>query len=353
VSAVAQNQITITADDLRARLAVGNTNLINTDTAMGSVNIGSHGLTLWDFSGLLPHTTTTLKSITLASAPFSSEFAGATHVLKTSLAGSFTGVPGTVAGDLYVYFTVGANFLNPGEKGSGTITLPGFLPVPGDLKISNAPPDTSYGLPATLGTKWGSTYMQTTVINAAGFPLRNDSLKHILSYVVDAYGPMKMPGGGIYDAIRVRSVDNTSGTKVGYIFLAKNGASVTLSATDAALPDSGTITVRKSTTWSPPFTIPTGVAITGTVPEGFALQQNYPNPFNPSTTIRYGLPYRSTVTLTVYNTLGQKVRTLVQGTLEAGNYEVTFDGTGLASGVYYYRIQAGSFVETKKLLLLG
>jgi hypothetical protein len=87
-------------------------------------------------------------------------------------------------------------------------------------------------------------------------------------------------------------------------------------------------------------------------PNSPLLFQNYPNPFNPSTTIRYGLTGMSHVTLSVYNTLGQRIETLVDEIQEAGYHEVQFDGNGLASGVYFYRIQAGSFVQTKKLLLL-
>jgi photosystem II stability/assembly factor-like uncharacterized protein len=84
----------------------------------------------------------------------------------------------------------------------------------------------------------------------------------------------------------------------------------------------------------------------------FQLSQNYPNPFNPSTNIRYGLPYTSFVTLTVYNTLGQQVARLVDEQQQAGYHDVVFRGDGLASGVYFYRIQAGDFVASKKLLLL-
>jgi hypothetical protein len=90
----------------------------------------------------------------------------------------------------------------------------------------------------------------------------------------------------------------------------------------------------------------------GSEPGSFRLEQSFPNPFNPSTTIRYGLPQRSSVTLAVFNTLGQKITTLVNETQEAGYQEVKFDGTNLASGVYFYRIQAGSFVQTKKFVLL-
>jgi len=88
------------------------------------------------------------------------------------------------------------------------------------------------------------------------------------------------------------------------------------------------------------------------IPSEYSVEQNYPNPFNPSTTIRYGLPHKSAVQLTVFNTLGQHVATLVNGDMEAGYHEVKIDGSKLASGVYLYRIQAGEFVETKRLLLI-
>jgi hypothetical protein len=98
----------------------------------------------------------------------------------------------------------------------------------------------------------------------------------------------------------------------------------------------------------------TGVADEPTFsgPAKFALDQNYPNPFNPSTTIRYGLPYRSAAQLTVYNTLGQKVATLVQEEQAAGYHEIRFDASGLSSGVYFYRLQAGDFAQTRRLLLM-
>ena len=96
----------------------------------------------------------------------------------------------------------------------------------------------------------------------------------------------------------------------------------------------------------------TAIEPASAMPKAFALMQNYPNPFNPSTTIRYSLPHKSQVLLTVYNTLGQEVASLVNGDIDAGYHEVKFDGSTLASGVYFYRLQTGTFVDTKKLLLL-
>jgi hypothetical protein len=90
----------------------------------------------------------------------------------------------------------------------------------------------------------------------------------------------------------------------------------------------------------------------GTLPLTIHLDQNYPNPFNPTTTIRYALPARSQVTLTVFNTLGQQLTTLVNEVQEAGYHDVRFDGSGLASGVYFYRLRAGVYVATKRLIVV-
>lgn len=84
----------------------------------------------------------------------------------------------------------------------------------------------------------------------------------------------------------------------------------------------------------------------------FALQPAYPNPFNPATQISYDVPATMSVTLYVYDVLGRTVRTLVDGVQDAGRYDVTFDATNLASGIYYYRMEAGTFAETRQMLLV-
>ena len=88
------------------------------------------------------------------------------------------------------------------------------------------------------------------------------------------------------------------------------------------------------------------------VPVRFALRQNYPNPFNPTTVVSYELPQASEVKLVVYDVLGREVAVLVNERKLPGRYTVKFDATGVASGVYFYRLQAGSFVEVRKLVVL-
>lgn len=87
-------------------------------------------------------------------------------------------------------------------------------------------------------------------------------------------------------------------------------------------------------------------------PKEFSLSANYPNPFNPTTTINFAIPENVHVTLQVYDAIGNLVLTLVNESKSAGNYDITFDAAKLSSGVYYYRLQAGQFLQTKKLILM-
>jgi len=88
------------------------------------------------------------------------------------------------------------------------------------------------------------------------------------------------------------------------------------------------------------------------MPNDYYLSQNYPNPFNPSTEIRYSIPQSSIVVIKVFCILGNEIETLVNEEKSVGSYEFEFNATNLPSGIYFYRLQAGSFVETKKMVLM-
>ena len=163
------------------------------------------------------------------------------------------------------------------------------------------------------------------------------------------------------------AVSNTNlfaGTDGGVFLSTNSGTSWT--AVNSGLPDdeevrslavSGT-NLFAGTSGSGVWMRPISEMITGVtgnhdnLPANYSLQQNYPNPFNPSTTIKYSVPKTSLVTIKVYNVLGKEIATLVNEEKSAGNYSVQFTGSKLSSGVYFYRMQADSFVQTKKLLLL-
>ncbi|HSD64131.1 MAG TPA: Omp28-related outer membrane protein [Ignavibacteriaceae bacterium] len=96
----------------------------------------------------------------------------------------------------------------------------------------------------------------------------------------------------------------------------------------------------------------TGIEENNNLPRSFSLAQNYPNPFNPSTMIKYEIPKTSNVSLKVYNSVGQEIAILINGTKAPGKYEVRFDAKNLASGVYFYKLNAGNFVSVQKMIVI-
>jgi hypothetical protein len=133
--------------------------------------------------------------------------------------------------------------------------------------------------------------------------------------------------------IRKANLDGTSPTTI----LGNLAADSVMNPQGIVIPSTGTST---------------GVVDRDLVPTNYVLHQNYPNPFNPSTKIGFGIQVSGFTSLKVYDVLGREVATLVDGVQNAGFKTVQFDGSGLASGVYLYRIQAGSFFDTRKMILL-
>ncbi len=166
-------------------------------------------------------------------------------------------------------------------------------------------------------------------------------------------------GASIINALYCVGSDIFAGTNNGVFLSRDNGSS--WAAVDSGLTDTYICSLYASGpylyagtfmdgVWRRPITeILTGVKGGNKgVPASFSLSQNYPNPFNPTTTIGYEVPVRAHVTIVAYDILGRRVETLVDGEQQPGHYEVTFNASRLPSGVYFYRLQAGNFSETRK-----
>ena len=104
--------------------------------------------------------------------------------------------------------------------------------------------------------------------------------------------------------------------------------------------------------WYMPSWILTGIDDGELVPLTFQLGQNHPNPFNPITTIRFTVPERTRVAFVVYDVTGRSLKTLIDDVIDPGYHRAVLDATGLASGVYFYRMVSGDFIETRKVVLL-
>ena len=113
-----------------------------------------------------------------------------------------------------------------------------------------------------------------------------------------------------------------------------------------AVGDDGTVL-----TTSNPLSIKSPSVVTTTTSE-FTLLQNYPNPFNPTTNIVFNLPVRSSVRIVLYNSIGEKVKDLLNADMASGHHEITYDAFDISSGIYYYQLQADGFSQTKEMLLL-
>ena len=327
-------QITITNADINNVFAVGNSATIHSYEGT-TFNIGSpDGGNNWDFTGLLSSETFNMLSVNPATTPHIGEFPGAN--IATYSQGDYNGEPA----EIWSYLNVNGTLSSMGQAMTSS-SFPGIL-----ITIKNDPASIEIQLPMTFNTTWSQTYTATTTLT--GLPPSQTTVS--INVNVDAYGTMTLPGGASFDALRIRESATISGiTNVTYSFLAKNGANVSVSATDENPPTSGVINIDWYD-WNTPFS--TDVEQISGLPQDFNLSQNYPNPFNPSTNIEYSIPEASFVQLKVYDILGNEVADLVNEEQSAGTYRADFTADNLASGFYVAQLRAGDFSKTIKMTLL-
>jgi hypothetical protein len=329
-------QITITSSDVLDMFAAGKTISSHEDTLISSIDIGSPGGgNNWDFTMLKSHYTLTSEGVNPATTSYINDFSGAN--ICTYNLDYFEGE----LAEVWNYSAINTNWDNLGSA----ITInsqPGNV-----IQIKNNPPARETLFPFTYNSSNSSNYTQTTEFNGTVISSSNVST----TALVDAYGTMTLPGGASFDALRIR-ISETNGADVylDYIFFSKSGAIVNIYTSNPNLPNSGTINIDGASYNGVP-TI-SGVEQIGTSPINYDLGQNYPNPFNPTTNIEYSIPEQSIVDIRIYDILGNEIAVLVNKEQAAGRYKADFNGINLTSGVYFYRLQAGGFVETKKMILL-
>jgi len=150
-----------------------------------------------------------------------------------------------------------------------------------------------------------------------------------------------------------RRAENGSYTQIAFVDGAVNSLEEKVYNFADANLQAGTYFYRlRQTDLDGSYTVSNEISVEVTVPQEFSLSQNYPNPFNPTTVIKFSTPENSNVKLSVFNMLGEEITTLVNGYKEAGSYEVKFDASNLNSGIYLYKIEAGDFVNIKKMMLV-
>lgn len=328
-------QPTFISSDFANQFAVGNSATVHEDDSPTTINIGVlGGGNNWDFTSLLNGTSTVLTSVDPATTPHISEFPGADIALHSM--GMYSGEQAEIWG----YSQLGTSF---DFMGSAIV----LASQPTNLfTIKDNPPSQEAVFPYSYNTNWMQTITETSAFN--GTPLFQST--YSIDVTVDAYGTMTLPGGASFVALRSRYVEtDVVNTTVDYNFVSIEGARVSLYASDSNPPVSGVINID-GYSWN--TAIGSAVEQIDNLPEDYSLSQNYPNPFNPSTAINFSIPEASYVSLKIFNSLGEEIETLVSEELSAGSYKYDWNATNLPSGIYFYKLQTGIFVETKKMILL-
>lgn len=331
----ASAQITVQKSQLAPIFVVGDSinMLISNDT---SANVGkTGGQNVYDFSSL--NYTAIKGGVVLGSSlPITArDFAGDT-ILTT---------PGGYQAEFF---------------SSNQMISPGKINVTSDTSYKlnvKVPGEAIFSFPLKYDESWSYSFTSydTTFIN--GVAQQSSSSTDTRITTVDGYGTLKLPGGVSLPCLRLRQQSNSSpnATDLTFFYVTSTGTFIAINSFFGQ-PDTGTISISDIRVIE--GTLPTAVRSEPQAPASFALGQNYPNPFNPTTAISYKLSALSRVSLKVYDVLGREVATLVNNEVQRiGSYEVRFDGSRLASGVYFYRLVAEGnngtrFVSTKKLMLM-
>ncbi len=351
----AQSPISVTSSDLLG--LIGKSQTVEDDTIASStspitVNLGAAGANrTWDFRTLtLKAERFTYQFIAPAGTPFANRVPQSNFVMKATS-------PTQLNTTSYIYSLVSPTAFR--SLGVGSVSPQGSF-----FRFANAQDVAPLAL--TFNATWSSTESDTSGL----YPTFAIITTTTTNNTVDAWGVVRLSIGD-FNCLRIRE-NNTTVTR--NVFNGVPGAPQTTTSIDytwVSKTDYVVATVNsKDNETNPNYTTAAGFSrlfsrttavetprAEKSIPADFALAQNYPNPFNPATEIAFQLARAGQVEIAIYNIAGAKVRTLIAGNMPAGKHSVKWDGQNergqrLASGTYIYRLQAGTFREAKKMLLL-
>ena len=250
-----------------------------------------------------------------------------------------------VDGPIRAFAVMGDTLVAGGDSGVYLAPHGNFANVPvGGLGDTNV-----YAL-AVIGTNLFAGTLNNGVILSTDYDTSWTATSHPSTFV-DAFAVSgtNLFAGNDVDGVYLSTNNGTSWTRVSPGLTYPHVHALAVSGTNLFAGTSGFGVWRR-----PLSQMITSVEETGSHerPKSYSLQQNYPNPFNPTTSIEFSIPQSGFVTVQVFNTLGEVVGTLVSEELHSGNYTTSWEASGFSSGVYFYRLQTGSFSETRKLILL-
>ena len=319
------------------------------DTNGISVNVGSPGgPQTWTFDiNMYPNgVNQDFEVVDPATTPFSNDFPTSDH--------AWFNADTALSENSYIFFDLTNTELHLlGVASSSAL---------GDTATVFDTPSTVAQFPIQFGNSFPDTFTLSFSIDSLGFTLQVD-VTTITQTTIDAWGTIVVPLG-TFDCLRgqqlstqitvvslfgVPIITDTT-TSITYSWLGENhGILAQVTSMDNEIDPNFTQAADVMFQTSGP----TGISDNDIPVAGdFELIGNYPNPFNPTTTISFNLPQNEVVTLDVFNITGQKVATLVNGRMAAGRHDVLFDASDLPSGIYFYRLSAGSFQDMKRMVLI-
>lgn len=341
----ALSQITIGNNDLENYFGVGKSWMLyeNSGGAKG-IYVGvpsTSAAQTWTVPAMTFTDSSRSDNVSLSSCAYSANFPGATYVQKT--------ISGLTGGTREVFRFVRVSNDTLYTLGGAEHLFGTHNGLPVDTSLVDHSSDIMDVLPWKLGQSRISSL--DTTEEAGGMTKIEKVIK-----ACDAFGTLNLPRGS-FQALRMKSTDINyyySGstlvsvdTSYYFEFMTREGQRVEVDGVseNSETVDAGSITITYV------VNTPTAVTHRRPTPATFSLGQNYPNPFNPTTSVSFEIPATSHVTLRVYDALGREVRTLVNEVKQPGKYRVRFDAAGLPSGMYLYRLVAGTYSATKKLML--